>query len=154
MATGGPTGSFALYPLRFGLALIFGYTALEKLTDPAGQAAIVEYVGLPAPEATTVVLGALELVGAAALLLGVLTRTVAVGLSAFILSVILVLKVPGPFWQDGWGIDVAVLAGALALAINGPGRPTLWSMLGRPDADPEVLLYRRLAARFRQEEAA
>lgn len=142
-------GPFALYPLRLGLAIVFAYTGLEKLMDVAGQSAIVAFVGLPAPEATTVILGAVELALAAAILLGVMARTAGAAASVLMFAIIFTLKVPGPFWGDGWGIDVAVLAGTLTLALNGPGRPTLWSMLGREGMDPEARLGRRWSDRGR-----
>lgn len=136
---------FALYPLRVGLAIVFAYTGLEKLLDVGGNAGIVAYAGLPAPETMTVVIGVLEVAAAMAIFLGIMARTAAAGLSLLLVGVLYTLKLPGTFWGDGWGIDVAVLAGTLTLMINGPGRPTVWSMMGRED--PEARWMQRLAGR-------
>lgn len=141
-------GPFALYPLRAGLALVFLYTGVEKLIDPQANALIVASVGLPWPTVSTILIGAVEILGAIAFLTGVMTRTAATLLSIMMVIILATLKIPGSFWGDGWGIDVAVLAGTLTLAFNGPGRPTVATALGLHEIDPEVRFYRYLADRL------
>lgn len=143
-----PIRSFSLYPLRVGLALVFYYTGTEKLVDVSANAPIAAAAGLPWPEIATVVIGLVEVTAATAILTGVMTRTAAAVLSLMMVGILVTLKVPGSFWGDGWGIDVAVLAGTLTLVVNGSGRPTIASMLERGFVDPEDQVYRWLRRRL------
>lgn len=141
----------AMMPLRVGLAIVFLYTGQEKLLQTEANAAIVAYMGLPAPSSVTRFVGVVEVLGGLAIFAGLGARISAAVLSSLLAVILVWLKVPGGFWGDGWGIDVAVLSSLLTLALHGPGHPTLTNLLRREE-EPEGGSWRR-AKEGRKEEA-
>lgn len=138
-----PARPYALYPLRIGLAFVFVVYGWDKVTDLPGTEAMFEGWGIPFAGVAAVLVATAELFGGLGILLGVLSRFSAAVLSVVMLTAILVVKVPGPL-QGGYAIDVALLAGTLTVLVNGPGRPTLWSVLERMDLSVEARLRKRL----------
>ncbi len=125
---------FELYPLRFGLSVIFGYNGLDKLIHRPANEALFDWLGLPFAPAANIFIGTLELLLAVAFVTGIGVRIAGAAAALFAAVVAAWIKIPGPFWSDGWGIDVAVLSGAMTLAILGGGRPVFWSS-GTPGQD-------------------
>lgn len=134
-------GAFALYPLRLALAAIFIVAGWGKLTAFTPWSDTIASLGFPLPDVTAglVVIG--ELFGGIGILLGVLTRFSAATHTVIIFTALLTRIFGDP---AGWMLDVAVLGGSLALVINGPGRPTITSVLDLDVDDPELLLWERL----------
>lgn len=104
---------------------------LEKLQDgPAGfgQGMLGENLGLPAPVFLGWVVTVIELGGGIRLLLGLMTRVAALANVGVLAGAICMVKFGGGLIAEegvGWELDLALLAGALALALLGPGRFSL-----------------------------
>jgi len=135
--------TFALFPLRLGLAAVFAAFGYNKLADLSGTIALFEGWGIPLAGTAATLVAIAEFFGGLGLLLGVLPRFSSAVLSVVMVTAMAVVTVPGPV-QAGWGIDVALLAGLVTVLVNGPGRPTIWSVLGAPDHSLWSWLKKRL----------
>ncbi|WP_269931637.1 DoxX family protein [Aminobacter sp. HY435] len=71
---------------RVLLSIIFILAGFAKLTAISGTAGWFASLGLPAPTATTVVIGLVELLGGLAILVGFQTRIAAIVLAVFTLT--------------------------------------------------------------------
>ncbi len=130
---------YALYPLRIGLAVVFVYFGWNKLTDVEGTSAFFAAEGIPLATAATVLVAIAEFFGGLAILVGVLTRFSAAVLSVVMLTAIIFVQWSSGF-VGGWNLDFVLLMGLVTLLVNGPGRPTLGSVLAewRSRADRNV----------------
>lgn len=105
--------------LRLTVAAIFIYHAMPKLTNAKGMAAMV---GMPA--GMVFMLGAIEFLSSAGLVLGIYTQ-----LAALLLAIIMVgaigmkmMKWGVPFGamdKTGWEFDLILLAANIVILING-----------------------------------
>lgn len=138
-------GPYALYPIRFGLALVFVLAGWSKLTAFGAWQDAVASLGFPFPTVTAALVLVAELFGGFGLALGVLARFSAAVHAVIMAVALLVVRVFGGS-PDGWRLDAVLLAGALAIVINGPGRPTLWSALERVDAGLEARIRERFSS--------
>lgn len=110
-----------LFILRIGVGLVFLYHGAPKLKNATRSAK-----GLGMPPAATFLIGAVELVSGAALILGVLTQ-----LAALALTIVMIGAIPMKIgkWkipysaQDktGWEFDLVLLSAALCLLLTGGG---------------------------------
>jgi putative oxidoreductase len=115
--------------LRVGVGVVMAWHGWQKLDGGVSNfAAFVESLGIPAPTLTAYVVTVIELVGGTALIFGVLTR-VAASLIAIEMALtgfwVKPSKLQAPFIGTegtGFELDVALMVGALALALLGPGR--------------------------------
>lgn len=118
-----------VFLLRLAIAVIFIYHAIPKLKNSKGLANAMGMSHMPWFPG---LLGALELVSAVGLILGI-----AIQLAALVLAIIMagaiyfkVMKWKIPFSgmnQTGWEFDLILLAGALALLLGGGGEMlVLW----------------------------
>jgi len=109
---------------RVLLATIFVLSGAAKLADPAGTAAYVASVGLPAPQIAAWGAALLEALGGLALLTGYRARPAALALAAF--SVVAALFFHNNFADQNQMIhfmkNLAIAGGLLQLAITDPGR--------------------------------
>lgn len=109
---------------RILIAAIFVLSGIAKLSDPAGTAAYVASVGLPAPALAAWGAALLELVGGIALVVGFRTRLVAIALAAF--SVVAAVIFHSALGDQNQFIhffkNVAMAGGLLQVAAFGPGR--------------------------------
>ena len=108
---------------RILLAVIFLLSGFGKLTAIAGTAGYFGSLGLPAPTATAVVVGLIELLGGLAILVGFQTRIAAWVLAIFTVATGLVAHTG---WADQNQMihflkNVAITGGFLLLASSGPG---------------------------------
>ncbi|MGH8895590.1 MAG: DoxX family protein [Egibacteraceae bacterium] len=108
-----------------------------KLTGSGGPAGVGGFLGadlgVPAPVFFGYVLTFLEGVGGLALIVGLLTRLAAVLLTVNLVLAILLVKIHvGLIAPQGPGaeLDLALIAGFVAVALLGPGRPSLDHALG------------------------
>lgn len=104
--------------------------------------------GVPAPAVAAAVVPVVEIVAGAALILGLLTRVAAVALGLILVGALLWAK--DILTSDGTGIisstpvpgaevDLAYLAGLIALVFLGPGRWSVDARIGlEPGADSEM----------------
>jgi putative oxidoreductase len=123
--------------LRWGAAAVFALFGVAKFTAHATEVSSFRGYGLPAPDAFVYAIGTLEIVGAALLAAGLLTRLAALALAGDMIGAIvasglakgeLVSLTLGP----------ALLAAMLVLLWVGPGRAALDTRLraSRDQADP------------------
>lgn len=106
---------------RVLLAAIFLLSGIQKITQYAGAEVYMESSGLPGILLPVVI--ALEIGGALALILGLMTRWVALALSAFCIATALLFHDQLDdamqfimFWKN-----MAMAGGFLAIAAHGPG---------------------------------
>lgn len=106
--------------LRLALGVIFIAHGLPKFQHTAGVAEFFGSLGIPAPAVMVIVVGTVEVVGGALLLIGVATRIAALLLAAVMLGAIVTVKFSMGF-VDGYELDLLLLAGVLSVALSGPG---------------------------------
>jgi putative oxidoreductase len=83
-------------------------------------------VGVPFPAFFAVVVPLLEFVGGAALVLGLLTRWIAVLLAIDMLVAVLAVKLKGGFFApSGFELELMLLVASLSLALTGAGAASL-----------------------------
>jgi putative oxidoreductase len=120
--------AWATTVVRVVTGVLFVTFSLGKFVDHAHEAVDFEHYGIPAPEVTTYLVGTLELVGGALLLIGLLTRP-----AAFVLACNLVGAIATAGRVDGGtfhlGVAPAMLVAMLFLVWAGPGRLALDSSL-------------------------
>jgi putative oxidoreductase len=108
---------------RVLLAVIFLLSGFGKLTAISGTAGYFGAIGLPAPTATAIVVGLIELLGGLAVLVGFQTRIAAWVLAIFTIATALVAHTG---WADQNQMihflkNVAISGGFLLLASSGAG---------------------------------
>jgi putative oxidoreductase len=115
---------YAALPLRGVLGALFVVLGYMKLAEPglARTAEIMGSVGLAPGIAWAWVAGLIELVGGAALILGVLTRWAALVLALESLAALAAIAAGAPINIEA---RVAMFAGLLALGLIGPQRYAL-----------------------------
>lgn len=105
--------------LRLAAGLVFIAHGYPKLLAPAGFAEFFGQVGIPAPSVMVLVVGAVEVIGGALLLVGYGTRLAAALLAAVMLVAIVTVKLSMGF-ANGWAYDFMLLAACLSLILSGP----------------------------------
>ncbi len=119
---------YALWPLRIVLAAVFLSYGVDKWQDIGGTADMFASWGIPAASIAAPMVAVAETLGALALFAGVLSRFSAAVLSLVMVTAIVVVKLDAGF-QGVWDFDLALLGGLVTILINGPGRPTLTSIV-------------------------
>jgi putative oxidoreductase len=125
--------------------LMHGWQKLFEMGIP-GVTGFFGQLGVPAPMMAATLVSVLELVGGAALLVGLFTRWVAIPLAVDMLVALLLVHLPAGFFApDGYELVLLLLGGSIALALAGPGAFALDRLIGRraPDAAP---IERRIEA--------
>jgi putative oxidoreductase len=93
-------------------------------------------MGVPAAQLVAPAIGFLELLGGAAIILGVLVRPVAALLALGMLGALFLVHAPAGIFADKGGYELVLVlaAGAAALAIVGAGRFSIDALIfGRSD---------------------
>lgn len=118
---------YAPVPLRVGLAILFGFSGINKLMDPAGTSQFFGSLGFPLPDIMVWVAVAIEVIGALFLLLGFATR-----LTAIVLTVFLAIATTTAYiipWDPSklmmLVIHAPLIGATLSLIFSGPGA---WSV--------------------------
>jgi putative oxidoreductase len=108
--------------LRFGLAFIFIYSGLQKITPPGmgwGASWVTEDIK-PLPVPVQMAVAWSELAGGILLGIGLLTRLAALGIALIMLGTIYWLTGAQGF-KSGWDYNFAVIVMCLALVVSGGG---------------------------------
>lgn len=122
--------------LRVAAGVVMAYHGWTKLKGgPEGFAAgVLGPKGVVAPEVMAWVVTLVELIGGGMLVLGLLTRIVALPLIGVVTgAVVLVKKDSGLIGAPGTGagleLELVLFAGLVAVLLLGPGRPSLDQLL-------------------------
>ena len=115
--------------------LMHGWQKLAEMGLPA-TAAFFGKLGVPAPELAAAMVTAFEIVGGAALMVGLVSRWVAIPLAIDMLAALLLFHLPRGFFAGEGGAELALLllAGLVTLALNGSGALSIDCLLGRVHA--------------------
>jgi uncharacterized membrane protein YphA (DoxX/SURF4 family) len=105
--------------LRLALGAVFIVHGLPKFLAASAVAQFFSQVGIPAPHAMVLLVGAVEVIGGALLLIGYGTRITAALLALNMLGAIVTVKVSMGF-VDGWEFEAVLLAATLSLVLSGP----------------------------------
>ena len=124
--------SLAELLLRVVLGVVFmshGYPKLFKAPGPAGFAAQLKNINVPAPLLFAYVVGSVEFFGGFLVIVGLLTRAASVLIAINMIVAMwkikfktgLVTKVMEGGWAGGYELDLALCSIAVSLALTGPG---------------------------------
>jgi putative oxidoreductase len=114
--------SLGLAVLRVAVATIFIRHGAQKLFvfGFAGVTGAFTHMGIPFPGVTGPFIGLLEFFGGIALLIGFLTRPIALALALDMLVAILLVRLKGGF--SGYELEFMLLGSSFALFLTGAGR--------------------------------
>ena len=128
----------ALLVLRIAAGVVFfvhGYMKLFTM-GIAGTTGFFTQVGAPLPAITAPLIGVLETFGGIALIFGVLTRFVAIGLALDMLGAIMLVHRKGGFMvPNGVEFVMTLCAVAIALALAGAGSYSIDAAIARRKAE-------------------
>ncbi|MCJ1705786.1 DoxX family protein [Rathayibacter sp. VKM Ac-2926] len=130
-----PGASAGLLVLRLALGAVFLAHGWQKIAVD-GLAATTEgfgAMGIPFAAVLAPVAAFTELLGGAAIIVGLLTRIAAAGLAITALVALVVVHLPSGFFAATGGIEFVLVlaAGAVALALTGAGRLSVDALLRR-----------------------
>lgn len=115
----------ALFVVRLALGVIFAAHGWQKLALDGLEATTAgfEGMGIPLPQVSAPVVALAELLGGGLLILGLFTTVVGLLLAVEMAVAAVVVHLPGGLFiaDGGWELVAALGAGALALAVVGPG---------------------------------
>jgi len=113
-----------------------GWQKVAELGIPTVQQGF-EQIGVPQPALAAPLVAYLELIGGAALIVGLFTRWLALALAIDMLAAMVLVHASGGFFApDGIELPLALFAGCAALAFGGPGAVALDALLTRPSGNP------------------
>lgn len=124
-------GEYAPLILRLAVGIVFLAHGWSKLGDLGGTTQMFGNMGMPAAGLMAASVAAVETFGGAALILGIGTRIAAALLSIVMLVAIVMVKAktgliaPMGAPLPGAELDLALLAGCVALILQGSGRLSL-----------------------------
>lgn len=124
---------------RILLAAIFMVSGIAKLTDPTGAIGYMNMAGIPSADTLVYVAGAAEILGGTSLVLGLLARVGALGLTVMLVIITFYFHA---FWtMDGaeakaqmvnFMKNLGLMGGLLMVVAHGPGAYSLDARLRRP----------------------
>ena len=133
------TREWGIAILRLAIGLTFFMHGWQKLFEfgIAGVAGAFAQMGVPLPAVSGPLVSVLELVGGAAIVLGLGTRWIAIPLAIDMLVAILLVHLPSGFFApNGAELPLLLLAGVVALVLTGPGAYALDGVIVRTERRP------------------
>jgi putative oxidoreductase len=126
--------SLGLAALRLAVATIFIKHGAQKLFvfGFAGVTGAFTHMGVPLPGVTGPFIALLEFFGGIALVIGLLTRLIALGFVCDMLGAILLVQLKSGF--SHYELEFLLLWSSLALVLTGAGEFSVDALLGRRDA--------------------
>lgn len=119
---------WALLPLRLVVGVVFFAHGGQKLffVGIPGTARFMSEVGIPVPTLAAIVVSSAELLGGAAIAIGLRTRWAASILSIDMLVALLLVQVKaGLLKPGGFEFVLTLLAATVTLALHGGGKPSI-----------------------------
>ena len=126
--------------LRLITGVTFAAHGYQKLFvyNIAGVQGAFAKMGVPMPTVTGPLIGCLEFFGGLALIIGLMTRLIALGLAADMLGAILLVHLAkGFFLPGGYEFVLMLFAAAVALAAAGPGSFSVDELIARRTGSPD-----------------
>jgi putative oxidoreductase len=126
--------SLGLGALRVAVATIFIKHGAQKLFvfGFSGVTGAFTQMGVPLPGVTGPFIALLEFFGGIALVIGLLTRLIALGFVCDMLGAILLVQLKSGF--SHYELEFLLLGSSLALVLTGAGEFSVDALLGRRDA--------------------
>ncbi len=125
------SGNLGILVLRLGLGIDFALHGSQKLfgafggTGIGGTAGFFGSLGANPPGFWAVVVGLVEFLGGAALVLGIFSRIAAVAIAVDMVTAIALFNWSHGFFTEtrtgGWEFDLVLLVALLGIALVGPG---------------------------------
>jgi len=131
---------WGLTVVRVAVGIVFLMHGFQKLflMGFGGVAGFLGGLGVPAPELFAVIVTLVEFLGGLALIVGLLTRIAAVLLAVDMLVALLSVHLPGGFFATNGELPLVLLAGAIGLAVGGPGEAALDRLLAARTRNPTL----------------
>jgi putative oxidoreductase len=124
------------------VGIVFLAHGLQKVLQfgIGGFAGNLEGMGVPLPLFFAAIVTLVELLGGAALILGLFTRVAAVLVAIDMLVAILMVHLPNGFFtmSNGFEFPLTLLGASIGLVLAGPGEPSLDKVLATRASNPTL----------------
>lgn len=134
MSTNPTSTNAGLTALRVVLGMVFVAHGAQKLFVYGLDGVTAGFAGMGVPLAAIAgpAVAFIEFLGGLALILGLFTRTAAIGVAAVMLGAMVLVHLPAGFFApNGVEFALTLFAGAVALALTGPGAYSLDAVRAR-----------------------